>query len=518
MNDNDTKPAEVDVVVQPRATAPASQLGSIDVIEPLTDHADEALRFVEKHEGFSYTVEEDKAVLKKIDRHLMPLLFVSYLFQYMDKSIMAQSLVYGLREDLGLKGQEYSWCGSIFFFGYLAVQPFSGLVMHRLPLGRFVTVISLAWAVVVFCTAGASNFSGLMAARFFLGVAEGCISPAYVLVTGMWYKKDEIPRRTTIWFAANGLAIILQAVISYGIGHIRHTGVATWKWFFIIFGLAGLVLSVFLFVFMPDSPLTAKFLDDHEKMVAIERLRDNRTGVANREFKRYQFVEALKDPLAYYNFFHVILVAVPNSGVTFFGTLIIKNFGYDSFISSLLMMPYGAVMLIVLPAAGYITSKYPNTRCINQFCTSFPAIIGAALVYYLASDNQAGRLAGFYMTAASNAALPLQLSLLNSNTAGHTKRSITNAILFLGYAVGFIIGPQFFLTSQAPKYPMGFETMLITFALLTVFPVGLYLYLTWLNRKKDAALIRAGGEVVYTHNEEFLDLTDREQLHFRYSK
>jgi MFS family permease len=136
-----------------------------------------------------------------------------------------------------------------------------------------------------------------MACRFFLGVAEGGVSPAYVLITGMWYKKDESPQRVTFWFTGNGVAIIIQALISYGIGHINKTSVATWRWFFIIFGLAGLVWSGVLFVFMPDSPLTGKFLDEEEKMIAVERLRENRTGVTNREFKKYQFLEALKDPL-----------------------------------------------------------------------------------------------------------------------------------------------------------------------------------------------------------------------------
>jgi hypothetical protein len=181
-------------------------------------------------------------------------------------------------------------------------------------------------------------------------------------------------------------------------------------------------------------------------------------------------------------------------------------------------MPYGAVVFLGLPLAGYITSKYPNTRCINQFFTAFPAIIGSALVFYLKADNKGGRLAGFYLTGFSNATLPLQFALINSNTGGQTKRSIANAIMFLGYSTGFIIGPQFFLTSEAPIYGTGFRTMLITFTLLTVAPLGMYAYLTWQNKKRDAALMSSGGEDVYTENEEFLDLTDKEQIHFRYAK
>lgn len=176
-------------------------------------------------------------------------------------------------------------------------------------------------------------------------MAEGGVSPAYVLITGMWYKKDEIPQRVTFWFTGNGVAIMIQALVSYGIGHIN-TSVATWRWFFIIFGIARLVWAGVLYIFMPDSLLTVsllyfsqtfiffpfemkitltlsqtKFLNEEEKAVAIERLRDNRTGVANKEFKKYQLMEALKDPIVSYSFFYAISCMVPNSGFSFLSSL-----------------------------------------------------------------------------------------------------------------------------------------------------------------------------------------------------
>jgi ACS family allantoate permease-like MFS transporter len=40
----------------------------------------------------------------------------------------------------------------------------------------------------------------------------------------------------------------------------------------------------------------------------------------------------------------------------------------------------------------------------------------------------------------------------------------------------------------------------------------------WLNRRKEKFLRESGGEDVYVRNEEFMDLTDREQIHFVYSK
>lgn len=164
-----------------------------------------------------------------------------------------------------------------------------------------------------------------MAARFFLGMAEGGISPAYVLITGTWYKKNEIPLRITLWYCGNGFAIILQSFIAYGIGHITDTGIPVWKWFFIIFGIVGLVWGIVLWIFMPDTILSAKFLDEREKAIAVERLRENRTGIANKSFKKEQVWEALLDIKVWYGFFYSIACIIPATAVGSFGGLIIKG-------------------------------------------------------------------------------------------------------------------------------------------------------------------------------------------------
>lgn len=102
--------------------------------------------------------------------------------------------------------------------------------------------------------------------------------------------------------------------------------------------------------------------------------------------------------------------------------------------------------------------------------------------------------------------------------AGHTKRSVGNAVMFVGYATGFIIGPQFFLKGEAPVYPTGFKTMIVTFATATLGPVGLWVYLGWVNKERERMVREGGNENVYVRNEEFLDLTDRQQIHFVYSR
>lgn len=45
----------------------------------------------------------------------------------------------------------------------------------------------------------------------------------------------------------------------------------------------------------------------------------------------------------------------------------------------------------------------------------------------------------------------MSLTMVSSNIAGSTKKQLTAAILFTGYCVGNIIGPQTFITAEARK-------------------------------------------------------------------
>lgn len=157
-------------------------------------------------------------------------------------------------------------------------------------------------------------------------------------------------------------------------------------------------------------------------------------------------------------------------------------------------------------------------RCVMQFCCNVPAVIGAACVYALPKKQAVGRLIAFYCTNFTNGSLPMMFALTTSNIAGHTKRGIASAIMFMGYSVGFIIGPQFFIASEKPTYETGFETMMIVFAIACTAPGLYYAYATWQNSKRAKALIASGEVHVHIRNEEFFDLTDKEQVHFVYSK
>jgi MFS transporter, ACS family, allantoate permease len=348
-------------------------------------------------------------------------------------------------------------------------------------------------------------------------MAEGGIALTCVLIIGTWYTQSEIALRINIWYCGNGLAIIIQSVLSYGIGHI-HTGIPVFKWFYIILGLVGIFWSAIILWLMPDNILTAKFLSEQEKIIALERIRANRTGIQTPEWKWAQFREALLDVKIWWAFCFTIAYLIPETAVANFGSLIIKGFGFGTFESSLLKIPLGCFEIIGLLFAGFIAERYPGMRCVMKFVVNIPGVIGAALINTLPESDKVGRLIAFYITDSTNATMSILWALNASNFAGHTKRTACGAISFIAYALGFIIGPQFFLGSQAPTYPFAFRTMLVCFSICSALPVVFWLYITWENRRKIAKARACGGEDAEVCKEEFLHLTDKEQIHFVYVK
>jgi hypothetical protein len=62
-----------------------------------------------------FTKEEEEAVIRKLDWHLMPLIFVLYSLSVLDRSNLGNAKIAGMTKDINLGGNRYSWLGTIFY-------------------------------------------------------------------------------------------------------------------------------------------------------------------------------------------------------------------------------------------------------------------------------------------------------------------------------------------------------------------------------------------------------------------
>jgi sugar phosphate permease len=183
---------------------------------------------------------------------------------------------------------------------------------------------------------------------------------------------------------------------SYGFQHYSGNTFKSWQIMFLLFGLITIAVGTLVIFFLPDSPMQSR-LSAEEKMVAIERLRENRTGIENKTFKVSQMMECLKDPHTWMLSLITVSSNVTNGAVSSFQATIIKGLGYTSKESALLSIPGGAVNIVSILSATFVAGR-TNTRAINIICLITPAIIGGALMAFLPEGNSAGKLIGNYMT------------------------------------------------------------------------------------------------------------------------
>lgn len=112
------------------------------------------------------TKEEARRVLWKIDLIILPLLALSVIISAVDKVIISNAAIYGMREDTHLVGDQFSWVGSIFYFGFLIAEWPGNVLIQRLPIRSFYAITVLMWAALTFATGGTNNFASLASVRF----------------------------------------------------------------------------------------------------------------------------------------------------------------------------------------------------------------------------------------------------------------------------------------------------------------------------------------------------------------
>lgn len=149
---------------------------SNDASPPAPAGRDKAAQFL-KQAGRQITVDpsENARVLRRIDLRLLPILLTVYCLQSLDKTSLSYASVFGIIEDTGLRGDQFSWLGSVVYVAQLAFQPVIAYGLVRVPIGKFSAGMVFCRGAVLCGMAAAKDFGGLMATRLLLGMFEASV-------------------------------------------------------------------------------------------------------------------------------------------------------------------------------------------------------------------------------------------------------------------------------------------------------------------------------------------------------
>jgi len=502
-----------------------AEVAAIQVVDeksdsPLMKSADDALRLV----GTRAAVFDDeiyRRVRRKVDCVVPPLCAAVYFTQFLDKNILSYASIMGLP----ITGINYNNVAMAFYLGFLVFQFPTQYIAQKFPLGKYLGVNVTLWGVIVILHSVAPTFGPFYALRFILGMLETCVAPILILIISMWYKKNEQATRISSFYMMNGLTQIFGGFIAYGITF--YTGpMPQWKMIYIILGCLAVLVGICVLIWMPDSPVTAKFLTQEERRAALERVRDNQTGTHNKEFKVYQVKEAVMDPRVWLEFILVMTIGLPNGAMSSFGNLIMKSFGFTSRQSLILGTPSGAIAACSVIAFGFI-SDYFSDRMTFMALVTLPSLLGMALMTGFQYSGKKGVLLfSVYVQGLAGPSYPLLYAWNASNIGGHTKKITVNAIMQFTFGLGNVVGSYLFLPANAPGYIPGKIAIVILYCVFIVGCLIVRFLNTRLNTRKRAAIMAVVTDKHWTeadvqHERDksaFLDLTDRENPYFVYTR
>ncbi|KAK6388446.1 hypothetical protein LTR65_007950 [Meristemomyces frigidus] len=416
-----------------------------------------------------YSPEEYKKLLRKIDRYLLPLMWFCYGVQQTDKTSLG---------------------------------------------------------VCIITIAAAQNWSQLMAIRALQGFFECTISPGFILIIGTWYRTEEHASRALFWQSANAGFGIISSLVLYGIGsHAeKYGGLAAWRCISLFLGGCTIVLALICFVLL-GSPKEIRWLSKEEKRMAAARIVKNKAGrdVTGIKWSWPQVSEAFMDPQLYLCMINAFLSSVPNGALTTFGSIMYTAFGFTELQVLLVDIPRSVVSLIIFLAVGLYTSKVPNRRLCVMAAATVPPFVGMLAMSFLPNTPayKWTKWGMYLITVPFVLALFLGWTLIPSNVAGRTKKTVISSATFLGYCVGNMCGSQIFKSADAPRYIPGTTGAAVCLGAQFVLICAWQGYYVWQNRRRDRAAAASG---LSKEEQEKLgrelgerNVTDLQNPHFRYT-
>jgi sugar phosphate permease len=126
------------------------------------------------------TAEEDRLV-RKIDLHLLPILFVLYMFAFLDRVNIGNAKIEGLLTELNMSGTQYNVASMILFVPYIILEVPSNLLMKRIPPSAWLSGLMFGWGIITMCQGFVKSYAGLIVCRVLLGIFEAGVFPGKLI-------------------------------------------------------------------------------------------------------------------------------------------------------------------------------------------------------------------------------------------------------------------------------------------------------------------------------------------------
>ncbi|TGJ79228.1 hypothetical protein E0Z10_g9543 [Xylaria hypoxylon] len=400
----------------------------------------------------------ERALCRKFDFRLLPVLATMYLFNALDKGNL----------DLNFAPGQYNLIVGIFFVPYdsqsptlsspitsVVFAPPLALLGKKIGPSRMLPILMLHFGSFTLLVAATHNFSGIFALRFFLGAVESAFFPLVIFYLTTFYRRNELARRLAVFYAASNIANAFSGLLAFGVFQIKSDLVDySWRWLFIIEGTLTILFAIFAFFYLPKSAAEAKFLNEAEKSLAYHRIQVDSSSIVNEVFNLRESLQIFKRPSTYGFLLVEIALGVPLQSVGLFLPQIVQRIVKDTVKVNLYTVApniTGAVSLLILAfSSDLLRIRFPFI-CLG-FALSFTGFIIYAAIEDVERQLQLAYYATFMMTWGTSAPSVLLSTWYNNNVAHEGQRlALTSVGVPLANLMG-LVSSNVFREQDKPKY------------------------------------------------------------------
>ncbi|KAF7188202.1 MFS transporter prlL [Pseudocercospora fuligena] len=451
------------------------------------------------------TKANEKAAYRKADIRILLWYSFVYLTMRIHVSNITNTAIINVEEGDGIKKQlgnltsgQWAWVLSIFYYPYMFFEPTSTMLLKHFSPRIWMSRIMITWGIISMCQGATQNYGGMLAARFFLGLAEAGYYPGVLYHLSFWYPAKSTALRIALFYASGQFSGTISGLLAYAISFMNGAGgLAGWRWVFILEGIPAILCGIYTYFMLPNYPETSSFVTEEEQHIILERLPKTQPTSNAKTWNFDQIKTVFRDPTTLTFTLTWICHAIGGWGVSQVLPIVIYELGFtDSANSQLLTMPTYAFACICLVGIGWSIQR----RILNPWTAAISLEILACICYIIlicVRNSIAKYILIMIATSCSICIYPIlwpeRIRAAHGTTAAGLTIGLTNAAA----QMTGIVGPQVYQSRFGPTYKVSYE---ISIGLLVgaVASIGVT---WWLIRRRDLVVEeteeeRVDGEVM----------------------
>ncbi|KAK3315844.1 retrograde regulation protein 2 [Apodospora peruviana] len=455
----------------------------------------------------STPLEQD--LVRRLDIFLMTFGCISQVIKYLDQTNISSAYVSGMKEDLGLYGDELNYFTTYFSISYCLMLIPSQIILTYVRPSYWLPGLEIGWGFVTGFIALAQSARHVYILRVFLGLFESSAWPGMMTLFMYWYTPTELAKRMGFYHSCQALGQMMSGALQVAILETLDGkfGLKGWRWLFVINGVITLLVGLAGFFMIPDYPSLpnprAVWLSDEHITMATERL--ERHGRA--DARRINWASAKRTFLMW------ITYAIPSLYIA----TVLAPYGYNYFNLFLksLQNPDGSPrwtteQVNTIPIAGgainvlfvwiwAILSDLFQTRwtllVVQAVIGLIPSTIMTIWTVRPEGTSITSAYVSYFMLYLSLGTAPLVMSWL-SDLLPQDPEART---LIVGYSIASVYAvlswSQVLIwpASQAPYYKYAWQISIVLWILVIVMAYTLHLVDRRLLRTNQSTVTRAGS-------------------------